>query len=158
MPTIEFDSSPYRTTPQEAEEHRREREELLRLMPALDVSESQLRRDECGAWNIFGQFAHISVMSQSYHLVCFTDECDLDLKKFQRHSARRWESAKRRLSFATVVQDGDAEGILDFTDLPSPEQAAEIRDILGLRKKREISDAERERLSSMGFKRQDGPR
>jgi hypothetical protein len=99
-------------TSREAEEHRREREELLKLLAALDASEAQLRRDECGAWNIMGKWGHISVMSQSFHLVCFTDECDLDLDinretDDSRHRTTwRWTSAKKRLDFCTVVQDG----------------------------------------------------
>jgi hypothetical protein len=90
-------------TSREAEEHRREREELLRLLPALDASEAQLRRDECGAWNIMGKWGHISVMSQSFHLVCVVDECDLDpdvngeTDDSAHRTVRRWESAKRRL-------------------------------------------------------------
>jgi hypothetical protein len=37
--------------------------------------------------------------------------------------------------------------------LPTPEQAAVIRDVLGIRKHREISDATRRRLRAFAFER-----
>jgi hypothetical protein len=57
-----------------------------------------------------------------------------------------------------VVQDGDDEGILDLEGLPTPEQAVEIRDILGIRKRRDLSDEERERLAARmrGFRSSPG--
>ena len=50
-------------------------------------------------------------------------------------SAKAWTSAKRRLAFCEVTQDGDDEGCLRLRELPTPTQAKEIRSILGLRKR-----------------------
>ena len=47
-------------------------------------------------------------------------------------SALAWTWAKKRLAFAEVTQDGDDEGVLRLHRLPSPAEAAEIRDILGI--------------------------
>ena len=46
-----------------------------------------------------------------------------------------WTWAKRRLAFCEVSQDGDAEGALRLGRLPTAEEADEIRDILGIRKR-----------------------
>jgi hypothetical protein len=132
----------------QGDQHRQERERLLELLTALNASEPQLRRDECGAWCIAGRWGHINVMSESFHLVCFTDECDLD--PTGHRSARRWSFAKQRLSFCAVTQDGDDEGVLqlDFATVLTAEQVEEVRDVLGIRKRRELSEEDRARLAA----------
>jgi hypothetical protein len=79
-------------------------------------------------------------MGDAFHVVAFADECDLDLS--EHRSARRWTSAKQRLACCTVVQDGDEEGIWRLDRLPRPEEAAEIREILGIRKRLHYSAEE----------------
>jgi hypothetical protein len=49
-----------------------------------------------------------------------------------------------------VTQDGDDEGFLKLVRLPTDAEAEIIRDKLGIRKKREVSEFEKERLSGMG--------
>ena len=61
-------------------------------------------------------------------------------------SKRHSSATKRKLSFCCVTQDGDEEGCLRLYQLPSTQQAAVIRDALGLRKPQEISDKRREQL------------
>jgi hypothetical protein len=128
------------TTPEHAEERRSDRSRLQDLLGALDASERQLRRDECGDWQIGGRWGHIYAMGDGFHLVAFTDECDVGTT--DRRSARRWESAKRRLAFAVVVQDGDEEGILRLDRVPTSAEAEEIREILGIRRRRHLSPEE----------------
>jgi len=50
-----------------------------------------------------------------------------------------------------VTQDGDNEGCLRLHQLPTPEQVSVIRDVLGIRKRQEISEATRERLRVFAF-------
>jgi hypothetical protein len=126
-----------------------DRGRLQELLTALDASEPQLRRDDCGDWRILGRWGHIYAMESMFHLVAFTDECDLD--STGRRSAQRWTIAKRRLAFATVVQDGDEEGILRLDRLPTAEEAVEIRDIFGIRRRRHLSPEELARLRTTGF-------
>lgn len=44
-----------------------------------------------------------------------------------------------------LMQDGDDEGCLRLIDLPTPDQAIVIRDVIGLRKRTELGHAELER-------------
>jgi hypothetical protein len=49
------------------------------------------------------------------------------------------------------MQDGDEERVARLHDLPAPEQAAEIREALGIRKRVAVSIGLRERLRRIGF-------
>ena len=62
-----------------------------------------------------------------------------------------WTAAKRRLGFCTITRDGDAEGCLRLHRLPTLEQAVVIRDVIGIQKRREISESERKRLKAFAF-------
>jgi hypothetical protein len=62
----------------------------------------------------------------------------------QQPSAKRWNLAKQRLSFCRVTQDGDWEGCLHLDRLPSAEEAATIRDVLRTRRRRQLSEGERQ--------------
>jgi hypothetical protein len=63
--------------------------------------------------------------------------------------AQGWTWAKKRLAFCELMQDGEDEGCLRLHSLPKPAQAAVIRDVLGIQKKRrELSAAELERLNA----------
>jgi hypothetical protein len=64
-------------------------------------------------------------------------------------SALHWTYTKRRLSFCVVTLDCEDEGCLRLHQLPTPEQANVIRDILGIHKRREVSAAELERLKAL---------
>jgi hypothetical protein len=95
------------------------------LLDALDASPSALRRDECGAWAIRGSRGIIHTWGDGRTWVMYT-AC---------RSGQSWTWAKKRLAFADVTQDGDDEGAFRLVGLPTPEQAIEIRDILGVRKR-----------------------
>jgi hypothetical protein len=51
--------------------------------------------------------------------------CDFDNRPWK--SARGWESAKERLEFGKVTQDGDCEGLIFLDQLPPKAEAAHIR-------------------------------
>jgi len=65
------------------------------------------------------------------------------------HSGRAWTFAKRQLaSFATVHQDGDDEGVLVLSRMPSESEAETLRHYIGLRQTREMhrKSSEREEI------------
>ena len=130
------------------------REALIKLVEALGCWDRALRRDECGDWAVFGKLGHIYAVPGT-----------LDRKGcegFQIYfrgaeefgeptSSQAWTWAKKALSFCQVTNDGDNEGMLFMDRLPTAAESEIIRDKLGIRKKREISDDERERLRAIGF-------
>jgi hypothetical protein len=109
------------------------------LLAALNAWGRALRRDECGAWRIDGKRGSVHSWGDGKTWVLFV----------AARSRRHWAATKVRLSFCGVTQDGDEEGCLRLHQLPSPEQAAAIRDALGIRKKMEFTpdDLERRRAS-----------
>ena len=109
------------------------------LLGALNAWGRALRRDECGAWRIDGKRGSIHTWGDSKTWVLFV----------AGRSGRHWTAIKDRLSFSDVTQDGDDEGCLRLHRLPTPEQAAAIRDALGIRKKVEFTpdDLARRRAS-----------
>ena len=101
---------------------------LAKMREALFAS-AALKRDECGDWNLFGKSGHIyAIAPMSFYLYCAPG------------SVRAWNFAKRAMSFAKVTQDGGEEGFLHMDRLPTPDEAAVIRDRLGIRKRRELSE------------------
>jgi len=95
-----------------------------------------LRRDECGAWRITGRDGSIHTWGDNRSWVLWV-VCRTPLL---------WRRTKERLAFCTVTQDGDEEGCLRLHQLPTAEQAETIRDVLGLRKRPELSAEHRETL------------
>jgi hypothetical protein len=134
-----------------------QRPALVRLVEALGCRDAALRRDECGDWRVVGKFGHI------YALPGALDK--LGCEGFQIYfrgsvefeeppkGSKAWAFAKQATSSATVANDGEGEGMMFLDRLPTADEAAIIRDKLGIPKKREISDAEAERLQAMGFSR-----
>jgi hypothetical protein len=102
-----------------------DRDVLRSFLLALDAPKRSLRRDECGAWCITGRKGHTYAWGPSGGWLLF---CGAG-------SPRKWSLIKRRLHFCKVTQDRDTEGCLRLFDLPTPEQAAAIREALGLRRK-----------------------
>jgi hypothetical protein len=124
-----------------------DRDLLLGLIAALTVSKANLRRDPCGDWNIRGRVStdgvggRISTDGVWYYL------------HLRLGTKRKWENAKRKLTFLTVTQDGDDEGVLKMDALPTAEQAKIIRKRLGLRKLATPNDKQRATLRRFGFRR-----
>lgn len=114
----------------------RDRSQQLRLLPALDVSPAHLRRDDCGWWIIAGRHGAIHTWGDDQTWVAY----------IRSRSARHWTAVKRRLNFMKVTQDGTDEGCLRLFALPTPKQAALIREALGLRKRRVMTKGALEKL------------
>jgi hypothetical protein len=116
----------------------------LKLLVALGARECALRLDECECWRIGGNRGHIYTWGddQSWVMYC---RC---------RSSKAWAFAKRRLAgYAKVTQDGDDEGCLRLDRLPTADEAATIRDLLGIPKRVAISDSQRELLLAHAFAR-----
>jgi hypothetical protein len=86
---------------------------------------------------IWGSNGHTYAVPEGFQLMI---GCDFDNARWT--SARGWESAKKRLGFGAVTQDGDCEGSIILDRLPSKSEAAEIRDILGIPKRIELSEGQ----------------
>jgi hypothetical protein len=108
---------------------------LLGLLNVLSVSRNNLRRDPCGDWNVVG--ARGRALTDGTTVFIYV--------KLQ--TSRRWVKTKRTLAFMTVTQDGDDEGILKFDGMPTADQAAVIRKVLGLRKVTPLTDEQRDTLA-----------
>ena len=67
-------------------------------------------------------------------------------------SALAWTWAKKKMPFAQVAQDGDAEGVLRMSRLPTRAEADAIRSYLGIAKRRVLSEVELARLRSIGVR------
>jgi hypothetical protein len=123
----------------------RQRPALLALAGACDTRASALRRDECGDWAIWGNNGHVYAVPEGFHLMI---GCDFDNARWT--SARGWESAKKRLGFGRVTQDGDEEGSIILDRLPSKAEAREIRYALGIPQARHLSEERRALMSEIG--------
>jgi hypothetical protein len=130
-----------------AAEAEADREQQKALLGALGAWVRALRRDECGAWCIHGIKQY---KGEAFHNSVHTWGDGRSWAVYvQCRSCQHWTWTKKKLSFCTVTQDGDDEGVLRLHQLPTPEQADVIRDILGIRKRMELSpeDLERRRAS-----------
>ena len=106
-----------------------DREHLEILLQVLDASPLALRRDACGDYAINGKSGHIYADGSGFLLCVSTNEL-----------ARLWGFVKKRLAFCRLTQDGDDEGCLHLDRLPTAAEAEAIRDDLGIRKRRHLSD------------------
>ena len=117
-----------------------QRPALLTLATALSSAATMLRRDECGDWRINGTAGHIYAVPEGFQLIVET------------RTGRAWGAAKRRLAFASIQRDGDKEGAFILDRLPDTTEAAEIRMVLGIRKRPAITedhlDALRQRFAA----------
>jgi hypothetical protein len=132
-----------------------QREALLKLVEALGCRDAALRRDECGDWAVKGRCGHIyAVPGTTAHGFPPGEGFQIYFRGAEEFgeplSSKGWPYAKRALLFCKVTQDGDDEGMLFLDRLPTEIEAALIRDKLGVPKKREIGEAEFERLRAMG--------
>jgi hypothetical protein len=113
-----------------------QRKALLKFQAALNSSPSALRKDECGDPGITGTHGHIYAVPGTierpkrpgYTLFVMTE------------TPRAWTFARRALSFAEVIADGDTEGALFMDRTPTPTEATAIRKATGIRKRRVLSE------------------
>jgi hypothetical protein len=124
-----------------------DRVRLHALLTALDASSVALKRDlnrgegRKGDHSIHGKLGHIYADGTGF-LLCVNakDECD--------QSPRRWTNIKRRLAFCRITQDGDDEGCLRLDRLPTSAEAVLIREALGIRKRRTLTEDGRAQLDA----------
>ena len=113
-----------------------QRPALLKLVEALGCQERALRRDDCGDWRIVGETGHIYAVpgsierptAEGFQIFVFCE------------TKRQWSAAKSQMSF-DITNDGDTEGAFFLDRLPTSYDAEIIRRYVGLRKKREDSEA-----------------
>jgi hypothetical protein len=135
---------------------RDDRASLKAMLIALDASDTTLKRDvirgegRTGDWGIRGSTDRhdndgnvIYSDGAGYVLYVTTDE-----PNEREPSSRPWSGAKAKLSFCRVTQDGDWEGCMYLDRLPAPHEAAAIRETLGIRKRRTITDEARAQLEA----------
>jgi hypothetical protein len=103
-----------------------DREHLSAFLTAIDASPTTLERPVCRGWvsdyQITGKRGHVLADASGYLL-------------YITGTVQRWKKAKHSLS-AKVTQDGDDDGILRLDCLPTAAEAATIRDLIGIRKRR----------------------
>ena len=129
-----------------------QRPALLKLVEALGCREGALRRDECGDWRIEGDAGHVYAVpgsldrpkAEGFHIFI---GCD---------TVRQWSAVKAAVKpFTDMTNDGSDEGMLFLDHLPTPGEAEILRRYVGIRKKREDSEAtvteRNERLSKYRF-------
>jgi hypothetical protein len=130
----------------EAEADRAQQKDLLTALNAWDRA---LRRDECGAWCIHGDKwlraggVKMINLSGSIHTWGDGKTWAVYVRCF---SGKHWAYTKKRMSFCEVTQDGDDEGSFRLHQLPTSEQAEVVRDVVGIRQRREYSEETREIL------------
>ena len=125
----------------------KQRAALLKLTKTLVSRDSALRRDECGDWRIEGSSGHV------YAVPGTLDQPNWPgfMLYIMTGSPKAWTFAKRALAFAKVINDGDEEGAFVMSRLPTADEATLVRRYCGIPKRREVSEAELDRLRSVGF-------
>lgn len=114
-----------------------QRPRLLVLADALDISLTQLRRDDCGDWMLKGRFGHIYAVFDSYQIMLMGWDESGDAPWT---TARGWNNCKRALVFLELTLDGDMEGAFLLDHDPIPDEAEQIRHWVGLRKRMALSE------------------
>jgi hypothetical protein len=108
-----------------------DRRMLLGLAKTLGISQRRIKRDGCDDWIIGGRRGHIATDGVSFYAYV------------RGRSPRHWNAAKRILRFLSVSLDGDEEGIFNFCETQTGEQAAQIRKVLGIRKAPQLTQQQR---------------
>ena len=109
-----------------------QRAALANFAEALFSAVNAWRRDECGDPRIVGRRGHVYAVPGGFQFYCAAE------------SKQAWTWAKKKLAFASVTQDGDEEGCLFMDRQPTADEAAAIRDYLGIAKRPDLSVAERQ--------------
>jgi hypothetical protein len=100
---------------------------LDRLHVALNAAHSAMRRDECRLWTICGSRGYGATWGDGQTWMVVVNSA----------TPRRWTFIKQRMAafpgLSQVTQDGDDEGVFRLMRLPTPQEAAEIRHVIGIR-------------------------
>jgi hypothetical protein len=110
-----------------------DKDQIESFAKALDVSRRNIHKDDCGQWTISGKRGHVQTWSDMSSYLLFVTT----------YSARKWGAIKRKAKgFGwELTQDGDDEGCFRL-GLPDKAQSEFLRELLGLRRKRQPSSAE----------------
>lgn len=103
-----------------------QRPRLLALAPMLDISLTQLRRDECSDWVIIGRRGTIYALPAYFQIV------------ITGWTARGWNACKADFTFASLHQNGEDEGSFTMHRDPTPDEAEKIRKWVGLKRRRHL--------------------
>lgn len=110
-----------------------DRTELEALLIIINGAKNAIRRDECSDWIIAGSRGTIRACDGKFYVYI---SC---------HSPVIWNNAKKKLSdFTTPSQDGDQEGILLLSQMPATDDAEMLRNYIGLRQTREVTEEQRQ--------------
>jgi hypothetical protein len=110
------------------------------LLGAANGASNALKRDVCGDPVIAGSRGAVRSCNGKFsvYIGC--------------RSRRHWTAVKKALAgFCTVTQDGDDVGILRLDRLPVGEEAARLREAIGLRQTRTVPSAAADRLAPFRF-------
>jgi len=130
----------YRT----ADEANQDKALLAELLAALNGWPSALRRDDARLWVLRGRPGLQRLnMGRRKKLA-------LVVMPVEIISVRQWTAHKKRLSFCELTQDDDQEGCFRLHRLPTPAEAEVIRDIIGIRKRIDLSPEELARRREVG--------
>jgi hypothetical protein len=115
---------------------------FLCFFHGLDASETTLQLDvvrsegRTGDWAVYGKHGHVYPDSAGYLIHAHA-------------TPRRWGSIKKSLAFCRLTQDGDDEGCFRLGRLPTGAESEAIRDALGVRKRRHLSEETKERARAV---------
>lgn len=131
----------------------KQRPALLKLAAVMDSRVAALRRDECGDWAIFGKYGHVYAVPEGLQLVVGTaiESCDSQNPRY--YSKRQWNSDKNKLGFCRLTQDGDGDGCLILGRMPTATEAVTIRTVLGIPKRRHLSQQQLAAMAIHSFKK-----
>ena len=123
-----------------------DRDQREKFLAAIDGS-STLVRPVCRGWvgdhHIAGKYGFVLAAPPVYLLYATIDEAG-----DREPSSRPWSRAKVTLGLCRVIQDGDWEGCLYLDRLPNAAEAVAIREILGIRKQKAVTEETKARLRS----------
>jgi hypothetical protein len=100
---------------------------LGHLHAALNAANSAMRRDDYSLWTIQGSRGYAATWGDGQTWMLAINSV----------APRRWTFIKQNLAvfsgLAQVTQDGDTEGVIRLMRLPAPNEATEIRHVVGIR-------------------------
>ncbi len=119
----------------EIQSQTRDKRIMTDLSDALEISRRELHLDSCGDWCIMGRNGWINPGARAWFLM------------ISAKSKRAWSATKKKLSFMELLKDGDEEGHFCLARLPTLEEAAILRKVVGLRKRPELATEHAQQLS-----------
>lgn len=101
--------------------HKRDKEVLLSLSKALNISKTHIRKDDLNYWVILGKEVWIDTDGELWYL------------HIHSSSVRKWTFCKKALEWMDLAVDGEDEGVLKAERMPDEKESRVIRKLLQLR-------------------------